>query len=230
LAENGDEGLTSMTGSGRLDDEAATPRVLVVDDHPLVSSGVSEAVKRQGGTAIVAHDLSSAATILAEDAIDVLLLDINFPEGPGTTLLKDDRTAARVPARCFLLSGAMDPDDIMLAFDDGALGFISKAVPFEDLESALGQIIRDDVAHGDAMMWHTDAGRFRPVREVFSDRALLSPREREIFRLLRDGLQDKEIAYRTDRSIHTVRVQIRSIRRKRGLNRRAEVDHARSSS
>lgn len=206
-----------------VDSPAQATRVLLVDDHPLVGASLGAAIERQGGVQETVTTLDEARSVLIANKIDVLLLDINFPEGPGTELLKDEVVAPNVPRRCFLISGAIDPDEVMCAFDDGALGFISKSIPFDELEAALGQIIRDEAQTDDALMWDTEQRGFRPVREVFQERTLLSQREREVFRLLRQGLQDKEIAYRVGRSIHTVRVQIRSIRRKRGQTRRAEA-------
>lgn len=216
--------MTASIDGSRGDGAGACPRVLLVDDHPLVGASLGAAIERQGGVQETVTTLEAARAALRARPADVLLLDINFPEGPGTDLLKDDAVAARLPRRCFLISGAIDPDEVMCAFDDGAQGFISKSVPFDGLEAALGQIIRDEAAAGEALMWDGDRGAFRPVREAFAERPLLSPREREVFRLLRQGLQDKEIAHRVDRSIHTVRVQIRSIRRKRGQSRRAEAN------
>jgi DNA-binding NarL/FixJ family response regulator len=222
--ENRQAEMCSERTTRQVSETPGYPQVLLVDDHPLVGASLGAAIERQGGVQETVTTLEAARTALIEKPVDVLLLDINFPEGPGTDLLKDDVVVPHVPRRCFLISGAIDPDEVMCAFDDGALGFISKSIPFDDLESALGQIIRDEAEGGDALMWDSARRSFRPVREVFTERPLLSPREREVFRLLRQGLQDKEIAHQMGRSIHTVRVQIRSIRRKRGQSRRAEAN------
>jgi DNA-binding CsgD family transcriptional regulator len=69
-------------------------------------------------------------------------------------------------------------------------------------------------------VWDEAAGGFRPFAET-ADEATLTPREEEIYALLRAGCADKEIAHRLGRSIHTVRVHIRAVMRKRRVNRRA---------
>jgi DNA-binding NarL/FixJ family response regulator len=200
-------------------------RVLLVDDHPLVGASLSQAIERLGSQVTLVAAIDGARQALREQAFDVLFLDINFPDGRGPDLLKDPDLAAHLPARRFLISGVVDADEIMMAFDDGAQGFISKGLSFADLVAAVEAVIADKhLAEGtDALIWQPEQAGFLPVGDVFPKESLLSPREREVFRYMRIGCQDKEIAHQVGRSIHTIRVQIRSIRRKRGLARRAEA-------
>lgn len=197
-------------------------QVLLVDDHPLVGASLTQAIERLNASVTLVATLEEARRALLSAAFDILLLDINLPEGWGPDLLKDSTLIGHLPDRRFLVSGALDPDEIMMAFDDGAQGFISKALPLDDLLAAVSAVITGPADWADPVVWHAEDGCFRPAVDVFPRDSLLSPRERDVFRHMRNGDQDKEIAHKVGRSIHTVRVQIRSIRRKRGLSRRAE--------
>ena len=93
----------------------------------------------------------------------------------------------------------------------------------DDLVAALKEVV--DLPAGESRwVWQPKSRRFVDTASAYSRETTLSPKEREVFMLMRQGLQDKQIADRINRSIHTVRVQIRAIRRKRGASRRAEVD------
>jgi len=218
----------AQTASERATPPLAGEDVLLVDDHPLVGASLRQAVERLGARVRLATNLEEARQALAETNFDALLLDIDFPEGSGTDLFRMAELAGRIPWRCCLISGASDPDELMLAFDEGALGYISKSLPFDSLVEAIRAVLAWTGAEGGAggqgepVLWDQETSSFQPVSKAFGGQTLLSPREREVFRLMREGLPDKEIAHRVGRSIHTVRVQIRAIRRKRGRTRRAE--------
>lgn len=198
-------------------------RLLLVDDHPLVAAGLRNAIAHLYAEVIVVHSLAEARERLLDETFDSWILDINMPDGVGTTLLREPELSDRLPPKCLLLSAATDPDDIAMALDEGGTAFVSKSIAFQDLILAIEQFARMPAPLAEAQVWDRALAAFVPAAKIFARGTVLSPREREVFMLIREGLHDKEIAYRLGRSIHTVRVQIRSIRRKRGKTRRAEV-------
>ncbi len=198
-------------------------RLLLVDDHPLVAAGLRDALAHLNAEVILAHSLAEARERLLDETFDSWILDINMPDGIGTKLLREPDLSDRLPQKCLLLSAATDPDDIAMALDEGATAFVSKSINSQDLIKAIEQFLRLPIPLPEAQVWDQARATFVPAREVFPRGTVLSPREREVFTLMREGLHDKVIAYRLGRSIHTVRVQIRAIRRKRGKTRRAEV-------
>ena len=198
-------------------------RLLLVDDHPLVAAGLRSALAQLNVEVILAHSLAEARERLLDETFDSWILDINLPDGIGTKLFQESDLSDRRPQKCLLLSAATDPDDIAMALDEGATAFVSKSINFQDLIKAIEQFLRMPIPLPEAQIWDRARATFVPARIVFPRGTVLSPREREVFTLMREGLHDKEIAYRLGRSIHTIRVQIRAIRRKRGKTRRAEV-------
>lgn len=202
-------------------------KILLVDDHPLILNGFQTVLKNHWPDS----ELTTAATLkTAHDAIlaqrfDLAIVDINLPDGKAGELFSDPALAGNYPAYSLLLSGTSDRDDVLAALNQGATAYISKAVNFDDLLFALDALLKLEQESGP--YWFDETERqFLPVKTVFPRGSVLSHREHEIYTLIRQGLSDKEIAFRLDRSIHTVRVQIRSIRRKKGETRRAASHNA----
>jgi two-component system, NarL family, nitrate/nitrite response regulator NarL len=205
--------------------------ILIVDDHPLVTEGLAARLQQLGHEVAVAHNFAEARQQMFETAHSDCVLDIDLGGRLGTELLSDPELSTRLPPRIIILSGTTDPDDIVMALDRGAIAFVPKSIPFDDVVNALVAATNIDVSPGAAdgaprtrqsMVWDQDAGGFVPSAQVFPKGTVLSPREREVFALMRQSLTDKQIAARLERSIHTIRVQVRSITRKRGTKRLGE--------
>lgn len=200
-------------------------KVCVVDDHPLALKGIETVLERHGHTIVAARDIPEAAEVLRTHSdIDALLLDYVLPSGAGTSLF-DDPTLP-VPPRIAILSAMTDPDDILVALQESlAKAFIFKHTDLDDLVPALELLGTLDEKFVDGAIWDTQHKRFIAAGEVFPEGSVLSPRERQVLSFIRKGLSDKQIAEALNRSIHTIRVQVRSLKRKRKLSRRAEGAH-----
>lgn len=195
--------------------------VLIVDDHPMVTDGLSSRLRAQGHQVAGAGNLDCARSALHGEPFDLLVLDLDLGGEFGTDLLGDDSLVERLPRRTLILSGTSDRDEIAIALDHGAQAFVAKSLPFEDVVRAIETTLSLPDSD-EPFLWDEGAGGFVTMSSLFPKGTLLSPQERKVFALMRQGLQDKQIAAELDRSIHTVRVQIRSIFRKRGSRRRGE--------
>lgn len=202
-------------------------QILIVDDHPLVTSGLAAALqsKFQPQRIDIAHNLQTARAMIAQTIYDLAVVDINLPDGRGACLFSDPTLAGHYPRHSALLSGTQDRDDIVSALQMGATAYINKSCEFGELMDALTRLQSLDPDKG-PYCYDAIQHDYLPARIVFPRGTSLSAREHEIYELIRQGLTDKEIAFRLNRSVHTVRVQIRSIRRKRGENRRAASHQA----
>jgi DNA-binding NarL/FixJ family response regulator len=204
-----------MTAAG---DPAA--RLLVVDDHPLVTTPLVDALAERGLAVEVAATAGEARTKLAKAAFDLCVLDLNLPDENGLDLLAARAAEGAYGPAVVVVSGVGDADEIGVAFDLGAIGFVSKAASFRGLVAAMLAFAAGGPTH--PAVWDDGAGELVDAETYFAERTCLTPRERAVFRLLKLGVSDKEIAHRLGRSIHTVRAQVRSVLRKKGINRRAE--------
>ena len=200
-------------------------KILIVDDHPMVLSGLAATLRERGHHITTARDSASALAGLASAASaaalpDLALLDYHLAEDSAACLLA--HPACRAVACIVILSGMTDPEDILGVLHDGAHAFIPKSIEPDDLTPALEHIVQLKISGG--AVWSTLSRSFIAADKAFPKASTLTPKEREVFRGLRRGLLDKQIADELNLSIHTVRVHIRAIKRKRGVNRRAEQD------
>ena len=106
---------------------------------------------------------------------------------------------------------------IMLPMND----FEGGAIDMNDLVYVVQQL--EQIKIKKPLIWNLEQHKFFSIAEHFPKGSVLTPKEREVFMLLRKGMLDKQIADNLKRSIHTIRVQIRSIKRKRPFSRRSEL-------
>ena len=198
---------------------------MLVDDHSLVRAAV-----RQALTAPDVEIIGEAATaeetlrIAPELRPDVLLLDIDLPGMSGVELVRE--LAPRLPAtRIVMLTVSTARDDLLDALRFGAAGYLTKDLAGD----ALLRSVRG-IRHGDLPMPRALAARAiehfaRGATSTRADRGLgsLSGREREVLRLLDDGLTDREIADALTISIRTVESHVSAVLRKLEVRNRAEA-------
>jgi len=187
----------------------------------MVLQGIAASLKRRGHEVSSAGDVAGARTALLQAAaLDLLVLDYNLPPGNAADLLADPQVA--MPPCVAILSGMTDPEDILAALELGAHAFIPKSIEPEHLMRALEELPGLQAGEELGWLWDTRQGRYVRASEAFPRGTVLSPQERKVFMFLRRGLLDKQIAEEMKLSIHTVRVHVRGIRRKRSTRRRAE--------
>lgn len=168
-------------------------RVLIVDDHTLVRAGLSRLLQAFADVDVVAE--ASTADQALEMALahlpDLILLDLSLPGRSGLDALSDIRAQAP-QIRVVMMSMYDDAVHVRDALDRGAVGFVVKDAAPQELELALraahaGQVFLSPQIS--AKMLAPMLGRERPVGI-----AALSPRQRQILRLIGNGQSTKEIA------------------------------------
>lgn len=107
-------------------------QVLVVEDTPAVAELVRRALEADGMTIEVAVDLKGARRFLVDDAPDVMVLDVELPDGSGIDLLRDPRYGAMVPT--VVLSSRQREGDRLAGLEAGAEDYVVK--PFYPRELA----------------------------------------------------------------------------------------------
>jgi DNA-binding NarL/FixJ family response regulator len=203
-------------------------RVMVVDDHPLVRSAVAKAIAGDGMLVVAEASTAEEALALAPDvAPDILLVDIALPGMSGVELVRE--LAPRLPnTRIVMLTVSSNERDVADAMRFGASGYLTKDLSPEALARSLRA-----TQTGELVMPRRLASRLlvRILRrgtapastrgERIVDR--LTVRERDILRLLADGLTDRDIATALTISSRTVESHVSSILRKLDVRNRAEA-------
>jgi DNA-binding NarL/FixJ family response regulator len=197
--------------------------VVVVDDHELMRSGVRTELGDRVEVVGEAGDALEAVDVIARTLPDVVLLDVHLPGGGGPAVIAG--TVERgVGTRFLALSVSDAAEDVIAVIRAGARGYVTKAISGAELADAIQR-----VAAGDAVFSPRLAGfvldAFGAEPHVSADPELdsLTPREREVMRLLARGYAYKEIARRLTISIKTVETHASAVLRKLQLSSRNEL-------
>jgi len=202
-------------------------RVMVVDDHPLVRSAVARAIEGNGMTVVAEAATAEEALALAPRiAPDILLLDIALPGMSGIELVRE--LAPRLPGTAIVMLTVSSADrDVAEAMRYGAAGYLTKDVSPEALVRALratqtGELV---IPRRLAARLLAKMSRRGMADSLVEGGALdrLTTRERDVLRLLADGLGDRDIAAALTISRRTVETHVSSILRKLDVRNRAEA-------
>ena len=203
-------------------------RVMLVDDHRLITDMLSEVLADADGVEVVgvARSGEEAIEMASRHKPDVILMDI---EMEGIRGIDATRTIvqARPEARVVMLTGSGDQSTIVDAIESGAVGYLTKDQSLvDDVVDALrraheGEIMVPAPMIGRIISSLAARQRERTERQQLMDR--LTPREREILHLLAEGADNKTIADRLVVSPHTVRTHVQNVLAKLGAHSKLEA-------
>jgi DNA-binding NarL/FixJ family response regulator len=205
---------------------APRPRVIIVDDHGLFRSGVRSELGGDVDVIGEAEDVQPAIALIGERQPDVVLLDVHLPGGGGQAVL--EAVKPRYPGVRFLALSASDaPEDVIAVVRAGARGYVTKTISGADLVDAVRRVAAGDVVFSprlagfvlDAFAGAPAAGP--PSQDPELDQ--LTPREREVLRLIARGYTYKEIARELYISVKTVETHVSSVLRKLQLSTRHQL-------
>jgi DNA-binding NarL/FixJ family response regulator len=176
---------------------------VVADDHPAMLTAVTEILARNGFDVLGrGRDGAEAIALIEEHRPRIALVDVRMPRLTGIEVAS--RAAKSTPETSIVFYTAFGDRALLSeALDVGARGFVLKEAPLGDLVRAV-----ERVAAGDAYVDPVLAGVL--VASQLTDRLpALTQREREVLRLLADGLANEEIGKRLHISPETVRTHVR---------------------
>lgn len=200
--------------------DADPTRVLLVEDHPIVRAGVRHALGKASDVAVVgeASTGEGALELAGTCAPDVVLLDITLPDASGIDLVGALKTAGCGAVVMFSCHRA--ERYVRAAMDAGASGYLIKSAEPHELIDAVRQAKRG----GMPICAEAAAGLVKALRREHRPyRPELTPREREVWRLVATGVSNHDIAESLFVSEHTVKFHIHNLLRKLGLKSRAEA-------
>jgi DNA-binding NarL/FixJ family response regulator len=201
-----------------------TARVVLVDDHAMFRSGVRAELGRRVEVVGEAGTPSEAIETIRAAAPDVVLLDVHMPDGGGLAVLEGIATS--MPNTRFLALSVSDAaEDVITLIRAGARGYVTKTISADDLAEAINRVAEGDVVFSPRLAGFVlDAFRDAPVApSVDPEFDQLTPREREVLRLLARGYAYKEIAAELFISIKTVETHASNVLRKLQLSSRHQL-------
>lgn len=198
---------------------AARPPItcVVADDHPAVLEAVSEFLA-QGNVEVTgrARDGEEALEKIEARKPQVALVDVRMPRLGGIELAR--RASRSTPDTAVLLyTGYGDRALLTEALDAGVRGFVMKEAPMDDLLRAV-----ETVAGGGTYVDPVLAGTLA-TSSIGNTLPQLTQRERDVLRLLADGLANEEIGKRLFISAETVRTHVRKAMGKLDADTRTEA-------
>ncbi|MBB6210807.1 response regulator transcription factor [Novispirillum itersonii] len=200
-------------------------KVLIADDHAVFREGLRLLMEARGFCSVVLESFDAESSLAALDAntdLDLVVLDLNMPGMEDLALLKRLRLI-RAGLPVVVLTASERRTDMRAAIAGGALGFIPKTFPVNQILAILERILGGE--------------RFFPA-DVLSEDSLppglegvaLSPRQKEVLTLIAKGMSNKEIARVLDTALPTVKNHVANIFEKLGTtNRVAAVNLGRKA-
>jgi DNA-binding NarL/FixJ family response regulator len=197
-------------------------RVVIVDDHAMLRTGVRHEVSGAVDVVGEAGDVAEAVAVIRREHPDVVLLDVHLPGGGGAQVMAQTQ---EMPVRYLALSVSDAAEDVIGTIRAGARGYVTKSISGADLVDA---IIR--VAEGAAVFSPRLAGFVLDafsgsieVAAVDEDLDRLSAREQEVMRLIARGYSYREVSRELFIAAKTVETHVSSVLRKLQLSNRHQL-------
>lgn len=187
-------------------------RVLIVDDHPMVAQGIQSVLEDHDSIQVVGTLSNGRAALDQLEALapDVILMDLNMPEMGGLTAT--EMVLERRPGtRILVLSMHDNPEYISSALSHGAMGYILKDVPTDEIAEAVETVMR-----GERYLCTGAEGAIAPKSGEAT--SALTGREQTILLQLAQGLSNKDVARALEISVRTVETHRKNIKRKLGIS------------
>ncbi len=198
-------------------------RVFLVDDHTLFRAGVRAELEGHHDIVGESGDAGDAIARIVGSKPDVILLDVHLPGGGGVEVVT--RLLPSHPDLRFLALSVSDaPEDVIAVIRAGARGYLTKSIGAAELADAI-----DRVAAGDAVfsprlagfVLDAFAGTIAPAADAEYDQ--LTPRERDVLRLIARGYTYKEVARELVLGVKTIETHVSAVLRKLQLSNRHEL-------
>ncbi len=203
-------------------------RVIIVDDHQLIRAGLADTLRLAYADIKIleAENSATAMGLLAGNEVDLAIIDLYIPGEKNFSFVRtlcDTYPALTV----VVLSGSENPADIRKCIDLGASGYIPKSTPRQQLLAALEEVLAGKIYLPDVithiMPATISSNGVAPGLTLEQVTASLTPRQREILKLLARGQSNKQIARNCQLSENTIKVHVSAILRALGLSNRTQA-------
>lgn len=204
--------------------ETSPASILLIDDHPLLRKGVKQLIDLEDSMDVIGEASNAHEGVARAQELDpdLILLDLNMPEINGIETLKMLREA-EVSSRIVVFTVSDNEEDVVAALKAGADGYLLKDMEPEELmqnleQAALGKMVISDRLTA-LLAQALQSGR----TDKSADTDSLTPREKQIIKLIAGGLPNKLIARKLNITEGTVKVHVKHLLKKLRLRSRVEV-------
>lgn len=212
----------------------AAPRIVLVDDHSLCRTGLTDLLRQRGGMDVVAalSEPSQVLAVLREQRPDLVVLDLRMPQIDGLTLLQRIR-AEGLDTPAVILTMSDSETDLAAALRAGVRGYLLKDMEPEAMLEALQAVAAGRVVIPPQLNHLLAAALRGESRPQSAGAAGLTEQELRILEKIAAGLPNKQIGRELDIAEGTVKVHVKHILRKLELRSRVEaavwaVEHLRA--
>lgn len=203
-------------------------RILITDDHALFREALHLMLEAEQDLEVVgqAQDAREALNRVAELLPDIVLMDISMP---GLSSIEATQQIKRLYPQIHVLFITMHEDQeyILRCLQVGAAGYVLKDTPSSQLVSAIREVMRggqyiSPLALKKVMVDYLGRGRSLKIATI-SSYETLTAREKEILKLLAEGLSNKEVAVKLNISVKTADVHKSNLMRKLNIHDRSSL-------
>ncbi len=204
-------------------------KIVICDDHEMFRDGLRRALDELGHELIDASTGEDALALVADDPeIALVLLDLNMPGIDGWTGLRRLRSD-HPDVSVVIVSASEEPEDVRLALDGGASGFIPKSSSPAVLRAALGLVFEGSVYVPPVLLAQADVAASRrdaadPPHVAAGERVpRLTERQLEVLKLISKGLTNREIGEVLDIAPGTVKTHVAAVLEALDVTNRTEA-------
>lgn len=198
-------------------------RILLVDDHTVVRQGIRSLLELEPDLSVVGEAACGAEAfpLIERTRPDIILLDLRLPDMNGVEVCRR-LTQEHPDIPVIILSAFSYEQDVLDCIDAGARGYVLKDVDVLGLTRAIRAVQRGESVL-DSRVTRAVMEHFRRAGRTAEPAGVLTEQEKEIIRLIAQGLTNKEIARKLFLSPNTVKFHISNIMRKLDVRRRTEI-------
>lgn len=201
--------------------------ILIVEDSEATRKRLEDAI-RDGGQFELSGSVSTYTEALAfirDSAPDILLTDLDLPDGNGVDLIKLINLPAVKTQLAIVITVFGDGYHVIEALKAGASGYLLKDDDFMDINEAISQMVDGGapISPSIARYLLNELSMSESPQEDKSPASILSPREKEVLLLVSKGYTSKEIAKMLDLSYYTVREYVSNVYKKLSVKNKMQA-------
>lgn len=196
------------------------PRIIIADDHLVLRAGLRALLDAENGWEVIAeaNDGFEVLPLVETKAPDLLIIDLSMPNLGGIETIARLQRVENRPA-ILVLSARDDQVSVNEAMNAGAKGFVPKTATSDELRFAIQSVLKGQTYVSPSVC----AGVLGQADGNGSPLSALTSREREVMKLLAEGVPNREVAKKLHISPRTIDSHRANIMKKLGINSNAEL-------